>query len=628
MIGVTLDHKYEIEELIGQGGMANVYRARDTRLNRRVAVKILKQEYMDNEQFLKKFLREAQADAKLAHPNIVNVYDVGSENGLYYIVMEYIDGKTLHEYIKSNKRIPQDECLELMQYIVSAIDHAHSKNIIHRDIKPHNILMTSSKIPKVGDFGIARAITSSTITATQEALGSVHYISPEQARGGFLDERSDLYSLGILMYEMLTGTLPFEGETPVAVALQHVQNSVPSPKKVLKSLDKNICQIVLNLTRKKSDERYQSARELLNDINKLIDDSDAVIEPTYSEDENDVSSKKKSKNDKENHLQVTQRLKYLANRRFIAFAVALFVFIVVAVAGVYYYNEVNAREIVPDVMMKGVREAQVELTKYKFKPVIIRENNAVIPKDTVISQSPSGGDSVKRGSEVTLIVSDGPNVSIIPDVTGYSEIVATKTLTDAGFIVREIVKVNNDDYRFGTVCDQNPKGNITAAEGTEVTLYISLGKDTIVMPNLVGMTLDEATEAITNNQLVRGSVSYEISNEYSKGKVMEQSVKAYSDVNKNTVVDIVISKGGIKSKDVSIDLSQYTTDIPDSTDGTIVEIRLKVVLYDVNGEYVDEVLSGRYGKNEVVNVEMSGIESMIYKVYINDLEKYSGVITF
>ncbi len=626
MIGVILDEKYEIKELIGQGGMANVYKARDTRLNRDVAVKILKQEFMDNEQFLKKFLREAQADARLAHANIVNVYDVGSEEGMYYIVMEYIDGDTLHEYIKQKKRIPQEECLELMLYIASAIEHAHQKGIIHRDIKPHNILMTSHGIPKVADFGIARAITSSTITATQEALGSVHYISPEQARGGFLDERSDLYSLGILMYEMLTGTLPFEGETPVAVALQHVQSSVPSPKKAVRSLQANICQVVLNLTRKKSDERYQSAKDLISDLNKLIYDKNAEIKPTY-QDENAVVPQKK-KIISENIIPSARNLKSMTKKKIAMITSFCVLLVMLIVGGVYYYSVVNARIPVPDVSGKSVSEAELELAKYDFRTFIRRENNAVIPKDTVITQSPLGGTDLRKGETVTLIVSEGPNVRVVPDVTNYSEIVATKTLTEAGFVVKEVIKVNSDEYRFGTVCDQNPKGNISAIEGTEITLYISLGKDTIIMPSLEGMPLEEAEETIKKNQLTRGSITYAISSDYAKGEVMDQSVKAYSDVSKNTVVDLVISKGPLKTKSVSVDLSKYTSDIPDSTDGSIVEVRLKVVLYEIDGDTGETVLSGRYGKNEVVNVEMSGVESMIYRVYINDTEKFNGVVRF
>ncbi len=626
MIGVILDEKYEIKELIGQGGMANVYKARDTRLDRDVAVKILKQEYMDNEQFLKKFLREAQADAKLAHANIVSVYDVGSEDGMYYIVMEYIDGDTLHGYIKKRKRIPAEECLEIMRYIASGIEHAHSKGIIHRDIKPHNILLTSGGIPKVADFGIARAITSSTITATQEALGSVHYISPEQARGGFLDERSDLYSLGILMYEMLTGTLPFEGETPVAVALQHVQGSVPSPKKEVRSLPGNICQVVLNLTRKKSDERYQSAKDLIADLNKLIYDKNASVAPTYRDENTAVAVKKKSI--AENIITSPQRLKSMTKKKIAVFSLVLVLAVMMIVGGVYYFGVVNAKYPVPKVTDMSVSEAELELAKYDFRTEIKRENNATVPKDTVIIQSPSEGTAIKKGETVTLVVSDGPNIRPVPDVTSLSEIVATKTLSDAGFVVKEVIKVNNDEYRFGTVCDQNPKGRISAVEGTEVTLYISLGKDTIIMPSLEGMTLEEAEEAIKSNQLSRGSVTYEISNDYEKGQVMYQSVKAYSDVSKNTVVNLTISKGPLKSKSISLDLSQYTADIADTTDGSIVEVRLRVVLYEINSETGETVISGRYGKSEVVNVEMSGVGDMIYKVFINDNQKYSGVISF
>ncbi|MCL1804220.1 MAG: protein kinase, partial [Eubacteriaceae bacterium] len=283
MIGKVLEDKYEIIELVGQGGMAMVYKAKDIRLNRFVAIKVLKSEFMENEGFLKKFLREAQSDAKLTHPNIVSVFDVGSEGGIYFIVMEFIDGSTLKAYIKSKKSLSAYETAEMALPIANALAHAHQNNIIHRDIKPHNILLTSTKTPKVADFGIARAITSSTVTATDEALGSVHYISPEQARGGFLDARSDLYSLGILMYEMLTGELPYDADTPVAVALKHVQNKVPDPSFVNQNIPPNMAQIVLNLTRRKADDRYQNANELISDLRAFLDNPDVEIEPSYSE---------------------------------------------------------------------------------------------------------------------------------------------------------------------------------------------------------------------------------------------------------------------------------------------------------------------------------------------------------
>lgn len=624
MIGMKLDDKYEILELIGQGGMACVYKAHDLRLDRFVAVKVLKAEFMDNEQFLKKFLREAQADAKLAHPNIVNVYDVGSENGTYYIVMEYIDGKTLKDYIRAQKRIPPEECAELCVQIADALRHAHENNIIHRDIKPHNILMTSGKIPKVADFGIARAITSSTITATQEALGSVHYISPEQARGGFLDERSDLYSFGIMMYEMLTGELPYEGETPVAVALQHVQNDVPSPKNKVKGLPDNICQVVLNLTRRKPDDRYQNAQEVIDDLNKIIQEPSSVIAPTYSAAAEDALRKKvkpertrisTAKNDR---------------RRKSGMLIGWIMTACVLLFGLSYYALTHwfKKVEVPPLANTTLSAAVLELEKVGLHHEEERIYDLEIPKDVVISSTPEAGTIMRVGEHVKLLVSNGPKIGEIPDVTSNSQLVAESRIHDEGFVVEAIIRVNSDEYMDGTVCDQSPKGGVKAIEGTGVTLYISKGKDTVIVPRVIGKSLQDGKDELTSNNLIAGTVTYEISDSVEKGKIVRQSVTAYTEVEKNTVVDLVVSLGGVVTKTMTFDLSQYTAAIPDNPDGTTGSVEVKVVVCDTDGSNSSGVYSNTCLKNESITVEFKGVGSKIYKLYINEEEKYSGVIIF
>ena len=267
MIGKTLGNRYEILEKVGEGGMAKVYKARCHLLDRNVAIKILKSEFNDDEEFIKKFRRESQAAASLSHPNILSIYDVGSEetddHKVYYIVMEFIDGKTLKQIIKEKGKFSEEESIKYSLQISEALLHAHKNHIIHRDIKPHNIMLTPDDRIKVTDFGIARAATSSTVTASTDVLGSVHYFSPEQARGGFTDEKSDIYSLGIVMYEMITGKLPYVGDTPVSVALQHIQNKIKSPRDINPNMSKNFESIILKCTAKSQNNRYSAVSTLI-----------------------------------------------------------------------------------------------------------------------------------------------------------------------------------------------------------------------------------------------------------------------------------------------------------------------------------------------------------------------------
>ncbi len=620
IIGKILDSKYEILELIGQGGMARVYKARDKRLNRDVAVKVLKNEFADNEQFLKKFLREAQADAKLAHPNIVNVYDVGVEGGYYYIVMEYIDGKTLNNFIKTNKKIPAQETVNLILQIAAGLQHAHKNNIIHRDIKPHNILLTSAKTPKVADFGIARAITSSTVTATEEALGSVHYISPEQARGGFLDERSDLYSLGIMMYEMLTGELPFNGETPVAVALKHVQNNVPSPKDKVKTIPESLNQIVLNLTRRKPDDRYQNTDDLIADLKKISGNFDVDIQPTYNA--QDFPEQLISKEDRKTSKIDGKKKSVFKNKKFLLYtATGLVVLGIMAYAVIIGY--LGKKIEVPNVVGMSIEEASSELAKAGLKYEISDKTfSKDIEKDIIISQTPEGSEYIRANIPVKLEISMGPSTASIPDVKGKYEKEAQSILTNAGFVVKEIIYKNNDEYKSGTVFDQNPAGNTEAKEGTEVTLYISKGKDSVSMPKVTGMTLASARTTITDSGLIVGNITYEPSDSFAKDTVIRQTPTAFSEVSKNSRVDLVVSQGKLVSKTITINLANYTSGISGDT------VSVRVDLMDTSGDNVTTVYAQNNNKNDVINVTMQGVGNKIYKLYINGTEKYSGVISF
>ena len=622
LIGKVLDGKYEIIDFLGQGGMADVYKAKDKRIERFVAVKVLKNEYGNDSQLLKKFLREAQADATFAHPNIVNVYDIGMEDGIYYIVMEYIDGCTLKSYIKARKKVDQVETLAFAQSIAGGLLHAHKNNILHRDIKPHNILLTSSKIPKIGDFGIAKAITSSTLTSTQEALGSVHYISPEQAKGGFLDERSDLYSFGIMLYEMLTGELPYNGETLVAVALKHLQNDVGEVRSKVRSVSRGMNQVVLNLTRRNPDERYQNAELLIKDLIKLSEDINAQIEPTYtvipSEEkqhkifkrtENNVSSEKEV--DKVGFFQNKR------NRYIVITAVVVALAIIIIVLNNIYSSMIK----VPNVIGLPIEKATQELLKLDIKYEIIeRQFSTEYIKDVVIEQSPSRDEWIRDDELVQLTLSDGNSIQPVPNVVGKFESEAKSLLTNAGFIVKEVIYENNEDVKNGVVFSQNPNANVEARQETEVIIYVSKGKDSVSVPALVGETLEQAKRIITENGLMVGKIEYAPSDDYDNNAVMKQTPSAHAEAGKGASVDLVVSLGPNKTKYIDIDLSLYTADIVDKE-----TVGVKVVLLAHPNKIIFEE---NKNPRDVITVKAEGNGSMIYKLYIDSEEKYSGVIDF
>lgn len=628
IIGKTLDEKYEIIELIGQGGMAYVYKAMDLRLHRYVAVKVLKNEFMDNEQFLKKFLREAQADAKLTHPNIVNVYDVGIEDGYYYIVMEYIDGDTLKSLIRASKKISPQMTVEILLSVAAGLSHAHKNEIIHRDIKPHNILMTSNHIPKVADFGIARAINSSTVTATEEALGSVHYISPEQARGGFLDERSDLYSLGIMMFEMLTGELPYDADTPVAVALKHVQNNVISPSEIDKSVPSNISQIVLNLTKRKPEDRYQNADALIADLKKVQLDPKAFIEPTYTPSGNQSKKAAVAKNKSTAANSQAKWKKLLHNKRFMVSLLAGI--LCLGIVGVILISSlIGAKVQVPNVVGMTLEAASLELSKAGLDYETDDAFSSDVPKNSIISQTPAANEMMRAKDPVVLVVSLGPETQAVPKVVGLSYAEATAAIKSAGFIVGTENYEFNDQYESGYIYDQNPAGGILTTEGTSITLFISKGKDNVNVPNLVGKSLDDAKSTIASAGLIVGTVSYEANNAYSSGQVIKQSPTAYTSIAKNTTINLTVSLGPQQTVTMTFNLtdSQYGVSINDTID---IKITISDDVWGTENavttfEQSDYKVTN---ENKSIKVQFTGAGTKYYQIAINGTIKATGKVKF
>jgi serine/threonine-protein kinase len=601
MIGKLLNNRYEIIELTGKGGMSLVYKAKDKLLNRYVAVKVLKEEFVENEQFIKKFNRESQAAASLSHPNIVNVFDVGSEDNINYIVMEFIDGMTLKHDLMLKEKFESEEATKIVRDIALALSHAHKNKIIHRDVKPHNILMTKEEVPKVADFGIARAITSSTVTMTGETMGSVHYISPEQARGGFVDERSDLYSLGIVYYELLSGKVPFDGENSVTIAIQHIQNEITPIKEIEPSISDDINYVVMKLIKKQPEERYQSADALVDDLNRILDGLPLNKTEEYDDGEVVIVSAE------ENEIAATETKKKLSKKQKIIIGSITGVFSLLIIGAIIFNAFMTVPEVeVPDVIGLSYDEAVKVIEEAGLEVVKQTENNSEVEKDYIISQTPKAEKVVKEGSEVTLVVSLGTEKVNVPDIIGMTEADGKEALDEANLKVKTVREYNND-YEAGIIYDVSPAVDTELDVNTEITIYISEGSNIVEVPDLVGTTETEAQNAIINAGLTLGQVTTEASNTYDQGIVSSQSITAGQEVEMNTVINIVVSEGKITTQTISIDLANYTSYNPAQQ----VEV---LVLSDDN----DQVYSGTHMSDDSFSFTVTGYGDKTYQVYIDD----------
>ncbi|GFR35067.1 Stk1 family PASTA domain-containing Ser/Thr kinase [Thermobrachium celere] len=399
IIGTTLGGRYLVIEQIGEGGMATVYKAKDQLLNRYVAVKILKHEFTQDDEFIKKFKRESIAAASLTHPNIVSIFDVGEQDNIYYIVMEYIHGQTLKDFIKKNGKLGYKRVLDITLQIAMALEHAHKNGVVHRDIKPHNIVITEEGTIKVTDFGIARASTVSTVTNTNKVLGSVHYLSPEQAKGGFSDHRTDIYSLGVVMYEMLTGKLPFDAESPISVAIKHIQDDFVEPIQIDSSIPKSVNDIVKKALEKDMFKRYQSAKQLIDDLNKVKENPDTLIDnfdETQSTRIIDVKD-------------VDKALKKKSKRRFVKpIFITLSLFVLAFLIYYLYNNYFTVKDVeVPNLIGLTETEARAKLEPLKLKLEVEGKEYSDKPEGSIVKMYPEDGIKVKEGSTIRVKLSAG-----------------------------------------------------------------------------------------------------------------------------------------------------------------------------------------------------------------------------
>lgn len=609
MIGKKLGGRYEILERIGGGGMALVYMGLDNLLHRKVAVKVLRQQYVHDEEFIRRFRREAQSAASLSHPNVVSIYDVGQEGDIHYIVMEYIEGTTLNDLIKERAPLQVEEAVRYAAQICDALEHAHHNEIIHRDIKPHNILIGKNGRVKVTDFGIARAATSSTITQTGSVVGSVHYFSPEHAKGTSTGEKSDLYSLGIVLYQMLTGRLPFLGESPISVALKHLQEDVEEPRKVNPLIPQSVENVILKAMRKKPEERYQSAREMLGDLETCLQ-PERRNEPkvTFDDDDGiDDESTRVIPAIRPNQLNAAERSEPLEERAewredpreakrkkrgWIKPTVWIVVLLLILggmwMAVGWVKNLFTVPDIVvPNVVGSNVVEAKEKLRSAQLEAVVSEEPSDTVPKDQVMRQDPEANIKTKTKT-VKLVVSSGAAKQKMPGLTGMSIKDARERLSGIGLDPDKQIEVDSqfsDSVAVDTVMTQFPGVDEQIDPKTAVVrLTVSKGKESFKMPNLVGMTLTDAKKAIQDNRLKLSAddISYDTSYTVPKDKVINQfPFKAGDDVTPNSAIKLIVSKG---LPDEAGTVTVTLTLIPTS-DGK--ESTFKITVNDATGDNID-----------------------------------------
>ncbi|HDI3015916.1 TPA: Stk1 family PASTA domain-containing Ser/Thr kinase [Clostridium botulinum] len=565
MIGTKLGNRYELLEKVGEGGMATVYKAKCHYLNRFVAIKILKEQFCSDKEFVEKFKREATSVASLSDNNIVNIYDVGSENNIHYIVMEYVDGKTLKELIVEKGKIDPKETVRISKQIASALVCAHRNNIIHRDIKPHNILVTKEGIVKVTDFGIAKASNSATITNSSKVMGSAHYFSPEQAKGSFVDSRTDIYSLGIVMYEMLVGKVPFDGESPVSVAVKHIQNEVVAPKEIDDKIPESLNSLVLKCLEKNPVKRYQTIKNLEEDLAR-IENNENILNGSSNISENDVTRvmdtavindkiKEMAQNDEyedddeeyedeEDEIEDKKKRsnKGKTNKKLIlGIAMAVLFLVVGSVSAYLAFNKSGGKKVeVPNVVGLTKEEAQKVLSEKKLKLVVAQKVKNEKKEGTIIESYPKSGEKVAENSEVRVSISSG-NVVVVPNLKGMELEAAKKAIQDLKLKVGNVKYEFNDNVAAGKVISQTPDIDAELKEGEEISLVISNGPEIkySTVPNLIGKSIDGAQNALANAGLSMGGSKAIITEDQSlDGQVASQSIGAGQSIKQGSSVSI------------------------------------------------------------------------------------------
>ena len=635
--GRLLGNRYEIIEKIGSGGMATVYKAKCHVLNRYVAIKILRDEFTTDEEFIKRFEVEAQSAASITHPNIVSVYDVGVDGNLYYIVMELIKGKTLKEIITEEKGpLPWKWSVNIASQIASALETAHKNHIIHRDIKPHNIIITEDGVAKVTDFGIAKAVSNSTITAFGTTIGSVHYFSPEHARGGYTDAKSDIYSLGVVMYEMLTGRVPFDADTPVSIALKHMQEKPVEPIKLNPSIPLAINKIIMKAMEKEPSLRYQSATEMLKDLSMALKDPEGEFVKSNAETlqytqrvpvlGEEPQAEVKSKN-KKRKLAIYFEKHPTAKKVWIT-VIAILLVILIPIAGFFGVQAVLKAGLPKDVKLPNfvgqtIEEAKATLGKEKLTLETEEVYNDEIEIGKIISQDPpfSEGATVKENTIVKVKISKGPEIVKMIKVVGMKYEDAERQLKDDLHLNVEKIEETSKTVEKEYVIKQEIEEGKDIKVGETVKLYVSIGTGLkeIAMPYVIGDTEEEAKKKLEGLTV---TVVYEEDMSKTDGRVLKQSIEAGTTIEEKTKVTITVNKiEEIKIGVVKLNLKSFL--------GSESEIKL-----DENGQEIDPTVNVKITVNDEpiyndtnrkdetnIEAEVSGKGTVTVKVWINDIKK-------
>lgn len=586
--GYLLGDRYRIIDTLGEGGMANVYLAEDIILQRKVAVKILRLDLQKEPQTLARFQREALATSELSHPNIVMVLDVGTDHGLPYMVMEYVDGPDLKEYIRTNSPLNLGNIIKIMDQILSAMSLAHKHNVIHRDLKPQNILMDKHGNIKIADFGIAVALNQNSVTQTNSAIGSVHYMSPEQTRGGLVTKQSDIYSLGIILYELITGNVPFNGDSAVSIALKHAQEPIPSIRKQDPNIPQPLENVVLKATAKDPRDRYNSAKEMKDDLDTSLEPGRAnepVFKPTHGNNDDetiilpnfkpnrvvektDVENRTQDKTDDyhKNRSSFTQALrKYKWWWLFVGFAAILIIGLMFFVLN----NNKNSDIRIPDVTNLSEKKARNKLESVGLKVGKIKHRNSdSIDRGKVIETAPVAGSEIKRGRYIDLYISDGAGMVQVPDVTGDEYGIAVQKLEKLGF---EVIRENqfSSSVPPDHVISQSVAADVEVKpEQTTITLVISKGKNPrskhhmIKLPDLKDYSLKQAQEFAHKHGLTL-QVSSAYSSKVKKGMIISMSPAAGTQVPRGSTISVNVSEGAKKERDLTA-IKNFTVSYEDN----------------------------------------------------------------
>ena len=639
LIGKTIAGRYEILEKTGVGGMATVYVARDLVLNRQVAVKVLKEEFTTDEEFVKRFNTEAQAAASLSHANIVSIYDVGNEDNIYYIVMELVRGKTLKQIITEEGAIPWKWAVNIAIQIASALEMAHKNNIVHRDIKPHNIIITEDGVAKVTDFGIAKAVSNSTITAFGTTIGSVHYFSPEQAKGGYTDAKSDIYSLGVVMYEMLTGKVPFDADTSVSVALKHMQESPVEPIELNENIPVAVNDIILKAMQKEPMARYQTATEMIKDLNKALKDPDGDF--VYNEELDDgltrrmdaitddmLDKKNKGKKKKKNKIALFFE-KHPKAKIPAIILLCLVLFGISLLATSVIMDLANPKEVqIPNLVNMTEEEAKAELDKLKIKYNKVNEAYSTeVEAGKIMTQDPPYRDNfkIKEKSTISVVISKGTETTTVPKVIGMKYDEAVKALEEAKLEVEKVEEASKT-VEAGIVISQETAANTTANAGDKVTIHVSTGVAQAEVPSVMGKTEAEARTAITDKNL-KVEVKYDSDTSKENGVVIAQSVNAGKEVDEGTTITITVNKfEETKEATIDVNVKSVTGGYDASNEDLKESDKKKDLKITVDG---DTVYNKKVDLNSTTinSVTISGKGTVTVKVYVDGVLKKTKDLT-